>query len=107
MTEEAIEHRLKSIQDILRRPDPGAPKPKAPRMDKDETHQYLSADDRLSLDEIKKDLRQWWRPLEEREFMRKLNELRAKKGDEWADAEVYEFWIAEWERKVQERGGTE
>jgi hypothetical protein len=107
MTEEAIEHRLKSIQNILRRPDPGAPKPKSPRMDKDETDQYMSADDRLSLDEIKKDLRRWWRPLEEREFMRRLNELRAKKGDEWADAEVYEFWIAEWERRVQERGGTE
>lgn len=108
MTEEAIEHRLKSIQEILRRPDPGTRKPKAaePVLEKDMTHQYLSRDDRISLDLLKKDLRGWWRPAEESAFMGRLNKLRGEKGDEWADADVYDLWIEEWTRKSKERGGV-
>jgi len=104
MTQEAIEHRLKSIQEILRRPDPGTQKPKQtqPTLEKDETHQYMSAEDRLSLDDFKKDLRDMWRPGEEKDFMTRLNKLRGEKGDDWADAEIYDLWIDEWSRKVKE-----
>ena len=104
MTQEAVEHRLKSIQEILRRPDPGTQKPKQtqPTLEKDETHQYMSADDRLSLDDFQKDLRGMWRPEEEKDFMARLNKLRGEKGDDWADAEIYDLWIEEWSRKVKE-----
>ena len=104
MTRDAIEHRLKSIQEIMRRPDPGAQKarPSPPTMEKDTTHQFINAEDRLSLDFLKKDLRKWWSPEEEKAFMTQLNALRVEKGDDWADAEIYDFWIAEWSRKVKD-----
>lgn len=105
---EAIQERIKTIRDILRRPDPvdasssmqGTEYPD-PVFEEDTTDQVRN--DELSLGEIQADLRGWWKGGEEQEFYERLATFKAKLGDDLADSDVYEYWIDEWTRKMKER----
>lgn len=105
MSSEAIQKRMKAMQEILRRPDPGR-KSKTidakPVFEEDKTDKYMNEEDHLSLGEVQADLRGWWNGGEEAAFHKRLGEFRARKGDEILDGDVYDFWIEEWTRKVKE-----
>jgi hypothetical protein len=105
MSSDAIQKRMRAMQEILRRPDPGR-KPKTidakPVFEEDKTDKYMNEEDHLSLGEVQSDLRGWWNGGEEAAFYKRLGEFRARKGDEILDGDVYDFWIEEWTRKVKE-----
>jgi hypothetical protein len=109
---EAVQSRLTTVRDILRRPDPRRDPDHVasderkinpnPELEEDITDQYMSEEDRMSLREVQTDLKEWWKGSEEADFHERLEKFKAKKGDNLFDAEVYDFWIDEWTRKVKE-----
>ena len=106
-TDEAIQKRMKTIGDILKRPDPGVKASNnrtvgRPTYEEDQTDRYMSKEDHLSMGEMQMDLRLWWKGNEEPEFYERLAKFKADKGDEILDGDVYNFWIEEWSRKVKE-----
>jgi hypothetical protein len=104
---EAIQGRIKTIRDILKRPDPvqstSSPEEIYPETvyEKDTTQTDTPQD--LSLGEIQSDLRAWWTGNEEQNFHERLAKFKAKMGDDLADSDVYHYWIEEWARKVKEQ----
>lgn len=104
-SDSAIQNRIKQIRDILKRPSPqSAPKTvnASPIFEKDTSEGELTSEDRLSLGEVQGDLRGWWKGNEEEVFYGRLARFKAKRGEELMEAEVYDFWIEEWSRKVKE-----
>jgi len=104
---EAIQERMKTIRDILNRPSPVSSAPASepelsnPVYEKDTTDKEMPED--ISLGEIQADLRRWWKGDEEQRFYEKLAIFKAKLGDDLADSDVFEYWIAEWTRKMREK----
>lgn len=113
MSTEAVEDRLKKIQDILRRPDPRV-KPLSsqqsqekvhkatPVLEDDETDRLMTEGDHLSLEEIQRDLIEWWTDDEKNSFYKRLAGLEVSKGNRLVEEDVYEFWVAEWTRKISQ-----
>jgi hypothetical protein len=102
---EAIQERIKTIRDILKRPDPlpsHPSSPSSPLLENDTTDRELTPDDQLSLAEIQSDLRAWWNGVEEVAFHERLAKFKSAAGDGLLEADVYDFWIDEWSRKVKE-----
>ena len=113
MSTEAIEERLNTIQDILRRPDPGAPTSSMPQsggktidskpvLEEDQTDRLMNEEDHLSLEEIQNDLKEWWTGEEKSSFYQRLAGFKASKGNRLVEEDVYEYWISEWTRKIKE-----
>ena len=105
-SDSAIQNRIKQIRDILKRPDPPSTPPKtvnaSPVIEEDTSEGELTSEDRLSLGELQGDLRGWWKGNEEQVFYERLAKFKAKRGEGLMEAEVYDFWIEEWSRKVKE-----
>ena len=108
-TDSAIQDRIKKIRDIISRPDPvptSSNPPKtvnaAPAFEQDAGERDLTANDRVSLRAIQRDLKGWWKGNEEPIFLDRLARFKTKQGYELMDTEVYDFWIEEWSRKVRE-----
>jgi hypothetical protein len=109
MATEAIEERLKTIQDILRRPDPGDKSSQSgktidakPVIEEDQTHRLMNEEDELSLGEMQNDLQEWWTVDEKSNFYQRLAGFKAAKGNRLLAEDVYEYWVAEWTRKIKE-----
>jgi hypothetical protein len=98
---------MKTIREILNRPSPASSAPASepelsnPVYEKDTTDKEMPED--ISLGEIQADLRRWWKGDEEQRFYEKLAIFKAKLGDDLADSDVFEYWIAEWTRKMREK----
>jgi hypothetical protein len=105
---DAIQERMKTIRDILRRPVPGSSNTDnatinaKPIFEDDTSDRVMSEDDELSLGEIQGDLRGWWKGGEESDFYERLANFKAKRGDDLLDGDVYDFWIEEWSNKVKQ-----
>ena len=106
---EAMQKRIKTIRQILGRPDPG-PAPEKPErvpldnppLEEDITKHQMTEEDEVSLGQIQGDLRSWWKGDEENKFHERLARMKTKMGDDLEDGDVYDFWIDEWSRKVKE-----
>lgn len=106
---EAMQKRIKTIRKVLGRPDPG-PAPKKPGrtpldnppLEPDTSKLQMGEEDEVSLGQIQGDLRSWWKGDEENKFYERLARMKTKMGDDLDEADVYDFWIDEWSRKVKE-----
>jgi hypothetical protein len=104
-----MQKRMKTIREILGRPDPGTqPEPPErkpldnPPLEADHGKQQIREEDLVSLGQIQGDLRAWWKGDEESRFYEKLARMKTELGDELAESDVYDFWIDEWSRKVKD-----
>ena len=73
-----------------------------PEFQEDQTDKLMTEDDRLSLEQIQSDLRTLWKGNEEVTFYEKLAKFKKEKGEDLFESDVYDVWIDEWTRKMQE-----
>ena len=105
----AMQKRMQTIRKILGRPDPGPEPPKSgripvknPPLEDDQPKISMGEEERVSLGQIQGDLRSWWKGNEENKFYERLAKMKTRMGNDLDDADVYDFWIDEWTRKVKE-----
>ena len=73
-----------------------------PPLEEDGTKMMMGEEDEVSLGQIQGDLRSWWKGDEEDKFYERLAKMKTKMGADLDEADVYDFWIDEWSRKVKE-----
>jgi hypothetical protein len=107
-TEEGIQRRMNKLKEIISRPSPDEtpvehPSSRVPpEFEEDQTEKVITNEDQLPLEQIEEDLRLWWHGNEEVEFHEKLAKFKVEKGENLFESDVYDFWVDEWIRIVQE-----
>jgi hypothetical protein len=101
LSNEAIQDRIKTIREIMSRPDDPPSTGSSQRFGKPVLDEDSTDSSDVSLSEIQSDLRRWWKNDEEARFYERLADYKVKIGDDIVDADIYNFWIDEWASRAK------